>query len=179
MAKVAFSKLDVKLCDEVKNIIYRNGKGEEISYEVKCYLPVEKKLDLIANVINQSIDDNGYYNPIRLKIFTVLEIVYAYTNLNFTEKQKENPLKLYDLLISNGIYEEIVNCIFKNDYEEIDKGIKDTIRNIYEYKNSVMGIFEAVTADYGGLDLDINALSSKLADPDNITLLKSIVTKLG
>ena len=29
--------------------------------------------------------------------------MYAYTNINFTEKQKEDPTKLYDMLISSGL----------------------------------------------------------------------------
>jgi hypothetical protein len=104
MAKVAFSKLDTKICDSVCDVCYTNAKGENIYYEVKSYLPITDKIELISNVINLSADENGYYNPIRIKIFTVLEVVQKYTNLSFTEKQKENPFKLYDLLVSTGIF---------------------------------------------------------------------------
>jgi hypothetical protein len=43
-------------------------------------------MDMIAKIINQSVDDNGFYNPIRIQIFTVLETFYFYTNLSFTAK---------------------------------------------------------------------------------------------
>jgi hypothetical protein len=33
-----------------------------------------------------------------------LEIIYNYTNLSFTEKMKEDPFKLYDILINNNLY---------------------------------------------------------------------------
>jgi hypothetical protein len=86
MAKVPFSKLEVKICDTFSSHCYYNTKNEEVYYEVKHYLPVEEKMEMISKIINQSIDDNGYYNPIRVKIFTVLEVTYAYTNLSFTAK---------------------------------------------------------------------------------------------
>jgi hypothetical protein len=68
---------------------------------------------MITKIINQSLDDNGYYNPIRVKIFTVLEVVFAYTNLSFTAKQKENIFKLYDQLVSTGIFQEVKSHMFE------------------------------------------------------------------
>ena len=67
MAKVAFSKLGLKKTEEVEVIEWNEQK-----IEVKQYLPIEDKLDMIANIINQSADYNGYYNPARIYIFTIL-----------------------------------------------------------------------------------------------------------
>lgn len=179
MAKVPFSKLDVKVSDSVKILSYHNLKGEQIDYEVKFYLPVEEKMEMISKIINQSIDDNGFYNPIRLQIFTVLEVVYAYTNLNFTAKQKENPFKLYDQLVSSGLFYEVKNNIWEKDWEEIEKTIIATVDNIYKYKNSAMGILETISNDYSNLDLDATNIQAKLADPNNLEFLKLVLTKLG
>jgi hypothetical protein len=66
MAKVPFSKLEAKICDASCSPFYYNMKGEEVHYEVKYYLPVEEKLEMISKIINQSIDDNGFYNPMRV-----------------------------------------------------------------------------------------------------------------
>ena len=154
MAKIAFTKLDLKVNNNVKQNTYTNSKGEVIEYEVKYYLPIKEKLDLISNIINSSSDDNGYYNPMRVKIFTVLEIVFAYTNLNFTAKQKEDPFKLYDLLLSNGIYNDVIDSIWSEDIEEIQSATIQTIKNIYDYRNSVVGILDIVTADRESLNFD-------------------------
>ena len=88
MAKIPFSKLGIKIDTQTSNITW-----EEYNIEVHKYLPAMEKADLISRVINASVDTNGFYNPLRVKINLSLEIVYAYTNLNFTEKQKENELK--------------------------------------------------------------------------------------
>ena len=100
MAKVPFSKLQAKVNGGATRQFYYNLAGEEIYYEVKHYLPVQEKLDLVSRIINNSVDDNGFYNPMRVKLYMVLEITYAYTNLSFTEKMKEHPFKLYDILVS-------------------------------------------------------------------------------
>ena len=178
MAKVPFSKLQANLKADVIECSYNNKNNEPIIFEVKTYLPFEKKLELVSNVINQSIDDNGFYNPMRVKLFMTLEIVYAYTNLNFTDKMKEEIFKLYDILISTGIYNNILDII-KDEYDTIKDNIYDTIENIYKYKNSIMGILEAISSDYSNLKLDAIEIKEQLSNENNLKLIRDIVTKLG
>ena len=179
MAKVPFSKLEVKINGNDCQNFYHNSKGEEVYYDVKQYLPLKEKLELVSRIINQSVDDNGFYNPMRVKMYMYLEVVYAYTNLSFTAKQKEDPFKLYDLLVSTGIFTDIVNCIREKDWSEIKECTWQTIENIYKYKNSVMGILDNISTDYSNLNLDASEIQKKLADPENMELLRDVLTKLG
>ena len=55
MAKVSFTKLGLKLNSEVKTIQFN---GQDI--EIKQYLPVNDKLELISNVINLAHDENNF-----------------------------------------------------------------------------------------------------------------------
>ena len=108
-----------------------------------------------------------------------LEVVYAYTNLTFTDKMKEDPFKLYDILISTGIFEDVLKAISQNDWDEIQNGTWDTIENIYNYKNSAMGILENISNDYGNVSMDSDEIYQKLADPENMELLRGVLNKLG
>lgn len=179
MAKIPFSKLQASVFSGTTMLYYNNKAGDRVYYEVKHYLPFNEKLALIERVINQSIDDNGFYNPMRVKLFMVLEVVYSYTNLNFTEKMKEDPFKLYDILVSTGIFDNIIECIGEKDWFEVRDTIWATINSIYTYKNSVMGILDTVARDYQNLSLDAGSIQQKLADPENMELLRNILTKLG
>lgn len=179
MAKVPFSKLDVKLNSREIVVNHETSKGENVQFEVKNYLPIKEKMELVSRIINQSTDDNGFYNPMRVKLYTTLEVVYAYTNLTFTPKQKEDPFKLYDLLVSTGLYDNITNHICREDLEELEGSIWDTIKSIYDYKNSVMGILNDISTDYSNLNLDASEIHSKLADPENMALLRQVLDKLG
>ena len=175
MAKVPFSKLLAKVDNEVTKISYCNLAGEEIYYEVKHYLPFAEKIDLISRIVNYSVDDNGFYNPVRVKLYMTLETVYAYTNLSFTEKMKEDPFKLYDILVSTGIFKDIVSVICESDWKEIEENVQTTIENLYKYKNSIMGILDAISNDYSELNLDFNDIQDKIANPEQLAFLKEIL----
>lgn len=174
MAKVPFSKLNLKKIDKVQ-VVTING----LEIEVKQYLPVAEKLELIANVLNNSADDNNFANPVKTYVLSHLEIIYAYTNLSFTDKQKEDPAKLYDILDTNGIIDSIILAIPPSEYDNLIEDITSTIDAYYKYKNSALGILEAATTDYKNLDLEASDIQKKIADPDNLTLLKDVITKLG
>ena len=174
MAKVSLTKLGLKVNQEIKTIIFN-----EQTIEVKQYLPVNDKLELIGNVINSAHDDNNFSNPVKVSIFTALEVLYAYTNINFTEKQKEDPAKLYDLAVSSGLIDMVLDVIPEDEYEEVVCGIEDSIDAIYTYRNSVMGILDNIVKDYDGMNLDATNIYNKLADPENMDLIKQVLTKLG
>lgn len=174
MAKISFTKLGLKPNNEVVNIEFN-----EQTIEVKQYLPVEEKLELITNVLELSHDSNNFSNPIKVQVYTALEMIDKYTNISFTEKQKENPTKLYDLLNSNGLLEKIIDAVPQIEYDELIHGIYDTIDAVYAYQNSVLGILDTISQDYSNLNLDAAEIQKKLADPENMALLKNIMTKLG
>jgi hypothetical protein len=82
MAKVSLTKLALKLDASIKEV---HWNGETI--EVLQYLPVKQKIDLITNTINSStVEDVNYYNPITLSVLEQLNLVFYYTNINFTDK---------------------------------------------------------------------------------------------
>ena len=174
MAKIGFTKLGLKQNNGIKAISFN-----EQNIEIKQYLPVEEKLELITNVLQLSHDSNNFSNPVKVSVYTALEIIEKYTNINFTEKQKESPTKLYDLVVSNGLISEIVNNIPEAEYNEILKGIQDTIESVYKFQNSILGILETIKTDYSNLELDASLIQEKLANEEGLGLLKDIITKLG
>ncbi len=175
MAKLAFTKLGLKPNNEIKKI---ELNGQII--EVKQYLPIEEKLEIIGNTISLSHDQqNNFSNSIKVKVYSFLEICDKYTNITFTDKQKDNPTKLYDLMDGNGIIDIIVANIPKQEYDNLQNGIQNTIDAVYTYQNSALGILENITSDYGALELDATELQKKITDPASLELLKGIMTKLG
>ena len=174
MAKVSLTKLGLKVNQDVKNIEF----NEQI-IEVKQYLPINEKLELISSVINSAADENNFSNPVKENVFLTLEILYHYTNINFTDKQKEDPVKLYDLVVSSGLVNKVTDLIPEEELDEVINGVAQSVKAIYTYRNSVLGILESISKDYSNLDLDATEIQQKLADPDNMALLKQVLTKLG
>ena len=174
MAKVAFSKLGLKKTEEVEVIEWNEQK-----IEVKQYLPIEDKLDMIANIINQSADYNGYYNPARIYIFTILEMIDYYTNISLTEKQKADVFKTFDLFVNSGLSAAIFDKINPYEYNQIKSWVHELINSIYVYKNSVVGIMDTIKEDFNLMDLDTEKLVERLGNKENIEFISELLNKMG
>lgn len=177
MAKISYNKLGITK-DELNKI--QTVEYNDQTIEVKQYLPIAEKSELITRVLNNSVDENtGYYNLLKLDMNLGLEIVYAYSNISFTEKQKEDPIKLYDMLNASKVLNLIIGLVPDGEFYYLNKTTHEMANNIVSYRNSAMGIMEAISADYSNLDLDATDIQKKLNDPDNMALLKDVLTKLG
>ena len=174
MAKINYNKLNIKP-EIVESTI--NWNDETIS--VKHYLPIKDKLLFIISVIEKAADGNRFINPIKLDAFITLEIITSYTNIVFTDKQKEDPAKLYDAFITSGLSEKIISEIPVEEFSFLYDGVKKTIEEIYKYNNSAFGILDNIVQDYKEVDYDATNIKNSLSDPENLTLLKKIMAKLG
>lgn len=176
MAKVPFTKLKCKINEEVKQVKF----NDEIIIEVKQYLPIQEKLVLIGRVIELAhMQDENYSNPVKAAVFRDLEIVERYTNISFTDKQKEDPAKLYDLLYSTGTMETILDNIPENEYIEIVVGVKDSIEAIYNYQNSVLGILDTIKEEYEDMQLGVSEIAQDLVNNENFTFVKDMLTNIN
>lgn len=174
MAKIPFGKLNL-----VKNIETTSFSWGENTIEVKKYLPMEEKLQLITRVLQQSIDDNNFYNPCRIDLYRTIEIVLTYTNISITDKQKEDLFKLYDLFISSGFAAQVMHNIEPAELDYVFTSIDKSVKSVYDYTNSVMGILDRIKTDYSNLNLDAEEIKKQLTDPEAVGLLKDILDKLG
>lgn len=176
MAKVSFSKLGLSKNININTIEY-NGQN----IEVKQYLPINDKAALTAQVLSCVLnnDENRFANPLQIEVFTLLGIIEKYTNITFTDKQKEDPAKLYDLIVSSGLWEEIAIALNVEDYNALLNYIDEAIRAYYTYHNSVFGIIDSINTKYNDMNLDAIEIQKKLADPENMALLRDVLAKLG
>ena len=177
MAKIAFSKFSFN--KKIKEDIQTTTIEEQI-IEVKQYLPVEEKLKIVENVLNQCVEpENGYYNSLKMNIFLALEMVFNYSNITFTDKQKENPYKLYDILQSNGLLGIVIGLIPESEFYYLRNIVKEMADAIYTYRNSAVGVMEAISRDYSDLKLDAQEINKEIANPENLNLLRDVLTKMG
>ena len=130
---------------KVDNSTYQ-FKWNDYTIDILNYLPIENKYDLIMITLQKSLE-NGYYNPIKLDEYFHLHLIYMYTNISFTEKQKEDSDKLYNCLKSNGLLDAFINAFNENEYNELYSLLNDTKEAILRQKLSVSGLLESVISD--------------------------------
>ena len=160
------------------NEITRTVKINDKEIQVKQYLPINQKLELVTNVLKQ-VAGNAYnfVNPIQLDVYTTIEILKYYTNIEFTEDA--TPAEIYDALEIDSLANKIIALIPEYEYNFIQDGVQNTVTAYYNYQNSVLGILETISQDYSNLNLEAMDIQSKIGDPKNLTLLKDIVEKIG
>ena len=175
MAKVAFSKLN-----KVKNLPTIKYEFDGYEIEVEQYLPLEDKITLIENVIAQSGNgEEGFFNIIKLKAYYRIEMLKAYTNISFTDKQLEDTPKLYDALILNDVWACISNAIPESERNYIWENIIELAREITTYNNSILGVIKTMTGETTASQLDLTGILEGLRNPEELSLLKSMVQKTG
>ena len=171
MAKVNLTKLNkIKSLDPIDIKI-----GEE-TISVVQYLPLEKKLAIMQNIIEQAgNNEEGFYNIVKLTVFYTIEMLRVYTNISFTEKQLEDPQKLYDIIVLNNIWETVKDSIPEKERDYIWDNTCALAREITDYNHSALGILKMARADYGETDFNIASIMENIKDPETLGLMKEIL----
>lgn len=141
MAKVSYANLKLKVNVPVKTFDF-NG----IKVEVVQYLPMMDKNDLIMITL-QKAEENGVYNPMLIDMYFHLNLVYMYTNLSFTEKQREDEAKLYDTLRSNNFFELFLPVLAENEYQELFNYINEVMKLNLNYRNTAGAVLQSLIQD--------------------------------
>ncbi len=141
MTKPTYASLKLKTKEDTKTF---NFNGTEI--EVKQYLPIQDKIDLI-DITCQKAQENRLYSPIKIDMYFHLHLIYLYTNLIFTDKQREDEFKLYDCLSSNGFIEEFLNVMDKDEYNNLLNLINQKIENELKYNTTTAAILNQLITD--------------------------------
>lgn len=141
MGKVSFTNLKLKTEVGVSKL---NFKDTEI--EILNYLPIEDKYDLVMITLQNS-EEEGFYNPIKIDKYFHLYLIYMYTNISFTDKQKENDSKLYDALRSSGLIDEVIMKMPEEEYDTLYQYLEEIIEKQMQYKHTAAGIINKIITD--------------------------------
>ena len=139
--KVSYANMKLKTNTTVNTFEFC---GQKI--EVLKYLPAADKYDLLMITLQKSLEGN-IYNEFKLNLYFELNLVYMYTNISFTEKQREDEFKLYDTLRSNGFFELFYEALDDKEYEELFDQIAELKATMEKNKNSVAGSISNISED--------------------------------
>lgn len=139
--KVSYANMKLKTNTSVKTFEFGGQK-----VEVLQYLPAQDKYDLLMITLQKSLEDN-IYNEFKLNLYFELHLVYMYTNISFTEKQREDEFKLYDTLKSNGFYEKFFQIINEDEYNELFEQLNAIKNASFKNKRSVAGLVSGLIDD--------------------------------
>lgn len=125
---------------------YRNQAGQDCEINVKEYLPISDKNDLIQIAL-QKAEEDGLYNEILLDVYFHLNIIYLYTDIEFSTEDREDEMQLYDLLETNGIITEVLAHMGEGEYQNL-RELLITMRDLHmKYSNSAAAVLQRIITD--------------------------------
>lgn len=139
MEKVSFAKMNLKVANKTIPV---SIAGAEI--QVLDYLPIEDYYDWIMISIQKSME-NGVVNPIKLEMYFNLNMIYLLTNISFTEKQREDEAKLFNILDSNGVITAVARA--SSIYQDAYEICQEQVKKIEEYNRSAAALLQKVIQD--------------------------------
>ena len=165
MAKVSYASLKLKTNTDVTTVNFNDTK-----IEILKYLPIEDKYDLISITLQKALEDT-LYNPLKVDMFFHLHLIYMYTNINFTVKQREDEVKLYDTLYSNGLVDLVLENIDELEYETLSTYLQDTIDQDLTYKTTLAYLLNSFLGD---MPAKINNIQNMMDEIDKEKFTEAI-----
>ena len=163
--KISYANMKLKLNTEVNTFNFKDQK-----VQVLKYLPAQDKYDLFEVTLQKAQEDYGY-NEFKITMYFELYLVYMYTNISFTEKQREDELKIYDNLKSNGFFDLFFSHLEEEEYQELFSLLNLMKANYTRYKISINSILNNLINN-----LPQNAeMAAKIVDSFNPEQYKAVV----
>ena len=133
-----FKDLDVKINKTYKTI---NFKGQDV--KIAEYLSIDEKIALIDIALQKSMY-NGMVHPLQLKKYYELGLIYMYTDVIFSDADRVDEAKLYDVLYCSGFMNDVIKSIPAKEIQILAEMLKETKVAIEKHKVSVVGIIETL-----------------------------------
>ena len=141
---------------------------------VRQQVPLSEKLAAIQTILSLSLEQElGIYAPAKVMVYKYLYFFYLYTDIEFSDVEKDAPMELYDQLRQIDTVERPL------DYLDFISLLEEHITKYETYQTSAYGILDSLKKDYNNLDFDIEKLQKDLTNKKNIELVDEIVHKLG
>lgn len=170
MSKVGFNKLNITKETEVKVFSF-NG----VEIEVKQYLDLNSKKNIIDFALNSNKGLNFANKLVSDALFNYL-LVLSYTNIELTtKKEKEDPVKVYDLMEKSGLIDAVYSNIPTQEIHELVEAYEESIKEFNTYKCSLKGIVDTFITN---IPEQLEALSTMLEnfDPNQLKILNELTS---
>lgn len=122
-------------------------EAQEKKINIKKYLPINDKKDLIEITLQKAEQSNGTYNEILIDMYFNLYLVYLYTDIIFTDEDREDEMKLYDELESSGLLERIIDKIPDDEYDTLMGYLEAMRKEDSSYKHSAAAMVQKMIVD--------------------------------
>ena len=69
-----------------------------------------------------------------------LYICYLYTDIDFTDEEKENPTQTFDILMSMGVIDQVIATMDPTEYKTLLQIFTTTVENKTKYRSTLASV---------------------------------------
>lgn len=168
-----FKDMNITLNNELKEVQI----GDNIKFNVKQYLPAEDK-NALLEIAMQTADQGTILNTFALDAIFHTYLVFKYTDIEFTDEERENLFDLYDILEDNGIIDAVVAAIPIREYESLRTYLNEMVDSYLTYRNSTRALVEQFSM-FAPQVAENLATISKNVDVDKLQQIVKLADKTG
>ena len=137
-----FTNLNLTLPSEEKTITINDQQ-----IKILPYLPISDKNDLISIALQKAEVETGVYNDILLDMYFHLNIIYLYTNIEFSDEDRADEFALYDILEANEVIDKVIAAIGEEEYQLLEDYLQEVKWSNIKFKTSAAGVLKIFTED--------------------------------
>lgn len=126
---------------------YNTIKLNSLEVKVLQYLPISDKIDIIQIALQRSEEEDGLYNELLLDMYFHLNIIFCYTDLEFSDEDLGDLMALYDRLESHGFISEIISAMDSDEYKNLVDYLEIMKKEKLEYKNTAAAVLRGIIQD--------------------------------
>lgn len=168
-----YSDLGLKTNAESISFIFQD---KEI--EIFKYLPLEYKYDVIMASLHDS-DEQGVYNYLKLDAYFNLNMFLSYVkNVNFTQAEMADKLKLYNEIYSSGLLDAFLAAVDEKEYNDCYDVVEKMVEEIMKYRNTAGAVLQTVVTSLPDKLKDAGAFVDSL-DAEKMGRITSLAETFG
>lgn len=173
---VMFNDLYLEPNENVRTFTY---KGKTIN--VKQYLPIEEKAELITYVLNHAVDlRTNTFSPLRVSVYLTLGIINWYSNINFEPDQlEEKAPEVFDLIDGSRFLELFLDNMENAEFEYMNKTVAKVLKDYETYANSMAGMIATMNSDASNMNKEIEEIMTKIKNKEGLEELAVIKDIVG
>ena len=138
---------------------------------IKPYISIEDKYDFATIIMQQSMEDNGLYNPIKIEKYFNLYLAYMYTDIEFSEEDRTDDSYIYDILETTGLFDLLYQTIPSEEIGILKNFVEELETKLTNINTSALG---AVLGVINSLPVNAATAAEMLKDFDPTKLQEAM-----
>ena len=139
---VKFTDLNINNKTLDSNTFEFNGK----TIKVAKHIPVRDLYDLVMITLQKSKED-GIFNPLKMDIFFHLNLIYVYSDIEFTDEDRADELELHDKLTQSGLMDSFLEAFDDSEYNYIKDILEMLARELTAYNSTAAALISSLIQD--------------------------------